>query len=123
MRGAVWSSAASPGVSTTSGEPIAVEILWSTGSNRDQACLRLATMRPHRLLTPLTVILALGSAAPAMAADLPVEVVDYEFLPAERKIALGDTVIWSFTNGGHTPTAGRGQGPKRESGAAPQKGG
>lgn len=75
-------------------------------------------MRPHRLLMPLSVILALGSASPTMAADLPVEVVDYEFLPAERKIAVGDTVIWSFTNGGHTTTAARGQADKWNSGPA-----
>jgi plastocyanin len=80
-------------------------------------------MRPHRLLMPLTVILALGSAAPAVAADLPVEVVDYEFLPAERKIALGDTVIWSFTNGGHTTTAARGQADKWNSGPATSEAG
>jgi plastocyanin len=80
-------------------------------------------MRPHRLLMPLAVILALGSAAPAVAADLPVEVVDYEFLPAERKIALGDTVIWSFTNGGHTTTAARGQADKWNSGPATSKAG
>ncbi len=80
-------------------------------------------MRPHRLLMPLTVILAFGSAAPAVAADLPVEVVDYEFLPAERKIALGDTVIWSFTNGGHTTTAARGQADKWNSGPATSEAG
>jgi plastocyanin len=80
-------------------------------------------MRPHRLLMPLTVILALGSASPAVAADLPVEVVDYEFLPAERRIALGDTVIWSFTNGGHTTTAARGQADKWNSGPATSEAG
>jgi plastocyanin len=80
-------------------------------------------MRPHRVLMPLAVILALGSAAPAVAADLPVEVVDYEFLPAERKIALGDTVIWSFTNGGHTTTAARGQADKWNSGPATSEAG
>lgn len=80
-------------------------------------------MRPHRLLMPLTVILALGSASSAVAADLPVEVVDYEFLPAERRIALGDTVIWSFTNGGHTTTAARGQADKWNSGPATSEAG
>ena len=75
-------------------------------------------MRPHRLLMPLTVILAVGTASPAVAADFSVEVVDYEFLPAERKIAVGDTVIWSFTNGGHTTTSGRGQADKWNSGPA-----
>jgi plastocyanin len=80
-------------------------------------------MRPHRLLMPLTLILALGSASPAVAVDLPVEVVDYEFLPAERKVAVGDTVIWSFTNGGHTTTAVRGQADKWNSGPATSEAG
>jgi plastocyanin len=80
-------------------------------------------MRPHRLLLPLTVILALGSASPAAAVDLPVEVVDYDFLPAERKVAVGDTVIWSFTNGGHTTTAVRGQADKWNSGPATSEAG
>ena len=80
-------------------------------------------MRPHRLLMPLTVILALGSASPAVAVDLPVEVVDYEFLPAEREVAVGDTVIWSFTNGGHTTTAVRGQADKWNSGPATSEAG
>ena len=80
-------------------------------------------MRPHRLLMPLTVILAVGTASPAVAADFSVEVVDYEFLPAERKIAVGDTVIWSFTNGGHTTTSGRGQADKWNSGPATSEAG
>jgi plastocyanin len=80
-------------------------------------------MRPHRLLLPLTAILALGLASPAMAFDWPVEVVDYEFRPAERKIAVGDTVIWSFTNGGHTTTAARGQADKWNSGPATSEAG
>jgi plastocyanin len=80
-------------------------------------------MRPHRLLMPLTVILALGSPSPAMAADFAVEVVDYEFLPAEREIAVGDTVIWSFTAGGHTTTSARGQADKWNSGPATSEAG
>jgi plastocyanin len=80
-------------------------------------------MRPYRLLLPLTGILALGSASPAVAFDWPVEVVDYEFRPAERKIAAGDTVIWSFTNGGHTTTAARGQADKWNSGPATSEAG
>ena len=80
-------------------------------------------MRPHRLLLSLTAILALGLASPAMAFDWPVEVVDYEFRPAERKIAVGDTVIWSFTNGGHTTTAARGQADKWNSGPATSEAG
>jgi plastocyanin len=80
-------------------------------------------MRPHRLLMPLTVLIALGSASPAVGADLPVDVVDYEFRPAERKIAVGDTVIWSFTSGGHTTTAVRGQADKWNSGPATSEAG
>jgi plastocyanin len=80
-------------------------------------------MRPHRLLLLLTAILALGLSSPAMAFDWPVEVVDYEFRPAERKIAVGDTVIWSFTNGGHTTTAARGQADKWNSGPATSEAG
>ena len=64
----------------------------------------------------LTVTLALGSAAPAMAVDWPVEVTDFEFVPAERKIGVGDTVIWSFADGGHTTTANRGQADRWNSG-------
>jgi plastocyanin len=80
-------------------------------------------MRLRRLLMPLTMILALGSASPAVAADFAVEVVDYEFLPAERKIGVGDTVIWSFTNGGHTTTSVRGQADKWNSGPAASESG
>ena len=80
-------------------------------------------MRPHRLLLPLTAILALGLSSPAVAFDWPVEVVDYEFRPADRKIAVGDTVIWSFTNGGHTTTAARGQADKWNSGPATSEAG
>jgi plastocyanin len=80
-------------------------------------------MRPHRLLLPLTAILALVLSSPAVAFDWPVEVVDYEFRPAERKIAVGDTVIWSFTNGGHTTTAARGQADKWNSGPATSEAG
>jgi len=67
-------------------------------------------MRRHRLLlTPVTILLALGAAGPAMAAEWNVGVTDFEFTPPERNIAVGDTVTWSFTDGGHTTTAVRGQ--------------
>ena len=75
-------------------------------------------MRSRRLLLPLTVTLALGLASPAMAFDWPVEVVDYEFKPGPRKINVGDTVIWNFTDEGHTTTAVRGQADKWDSGPA-----
>jgi plastocyanin len=62
-------------------------------------------MRAHRLLLPLTLLFALGAATPAMAVDWPVEVIDFEFKPPERKINVGDKVIWTFTDGGHTTTS------------------
>jgi plastocyanin len=64
-------------------------------------------MRLHRLLIPLTLALALGAASPAMAAD--VDVTDFAFTPKDAKIAPGDSVVWTFTNGGHTTTAAKGQ--------------
>jgi plastocyanin len=73
-------------------------------------------MRPQRLLFPLTVALALGSASPAMAADWSVDVSNYKFEPGTRGIDVGDTVIWSFLAGGHTTTAVRGQADRWNSG-------
>jgi plastocyanin len=75
-------------------------------------------MRSRRLLLPLTVTLALGLASPAMAVDWTVEVVDFEFKPGPRKISVGDTVIWNFTDEGHTTTAVRGQADTWNSGPA-----
>jgi plastocyanin len=66
-------------------------------------------MRPNRLLLPLTFLLALATAAPAAAFDWNTNVIDFEFQPAERKIALGDSVTWSFSNEGHTTASVRGQ--------------
>ena len=66
-------------------------------------------MRPNWLLLPLTVLLALVPTAPAAAFDWNTNVVDFEFLPAERKIAPGDSVTWNFSNEGHTTASVRGQ--------------
>jgi plastocyanin len=66
-------------------------------------------MRRNRLLLPLTVLLALAPAAPAAAFDWNADVVDFEFRPAERKIALGDSVTWNFLNEGHTTASAGGQ--------------
>lgn len=62
-----------------------------------------------RLLLCLTVVLSLGSASPAVAFDWSVSVVDFSFEPKDRKIAVGDRVIWTFDAGGHTTTANEGQ--------------
>jgi plastocyanin len=66
-------------------------------------------MRPNRLLLPLTFALALAPAAPAAAFDWSTNVVDFEFQPSERKIALGDSVTWNFVNEGHTSASVGGQ--------------
>ncbi|HEX6583755.1 MAG TPA: plastocyanin/azurin family copper-binding protein [Thermoleophilaceae bacterium] len=63
----------------------------------------------QRLLIPLAVLTPLVLASPAAAFDWSTEVVDFEFKPAERRIALGDSVTWNFTAGGHTSTSFRGQ--------------
>jgi plastocyanin len=58
---------------------------------------------------PTVLLLSLGLVAPASADDQSVNVIDYEFGPASLKIQPGDTVNWTFVNGGHTTTARRGQ--------------
>ena len=66
-------------------------------------------MRPKRLLIPLALLTPLVLASPAAAFDWSTEVIDFEFKPAERQIAVGDSVTWNFTAGGHTTTSLRGQ--------------
>ena len=66
-------------------------------------------MRFRRLAIPLALLAALACASPAAAFDFPTEVVDFEFKPADRRIALGDSVTWNFSIGGHTATSARGQ--------------
>lgn len=66
-------------------------------------------MRPTRFAIPLALFVALVSAAPAAAFDWRTDVVDFEFKPQERKIALGDSVTWTFSIAGHTTVSRRGQ--------------
>jgi plastocyanin len=66
-------------------------------------------MRPKRLLIPLALLTPLVLASPAAAFDWSTEVVDFEFRPTERSIAVGDSVTWNFTAEGHTSTSLRGQ--------------
>ena len=66
-------------------------------------------MRPRRLALPLAVLFALLPAAPAAAFDWNTNVIDFEFQPAERKIAVGDSVTWNFQIAGHTSASVRGQ--------------
>jgi plastocyanin len=76
-------------------------------------------MRRHRaLILPLAFLPALVAAAPASAASWDVEVVDFEFKPKTRAIAVGDSVIWRFAAEGHTTTAAPGQAQRWDSGPA-----
>jgi plastocyanin len=73
-------------------------------------------MRRKRLiLTPLTAIAALGVASPSLAADFNVGVADFDFTPATQKVAVGDTVTWSFNATGHSTTSLPGQPDKWDS--------
>jgi len=67
-------------------------------------------MHTIRLALPLALLIPLALASPAGAADYSVVADDsFTFTPAERKIAVGDTVMWSFADAGHTSTSVRGQ--------------
>jgi plastocyanin len=66
-------------------------------------------MRPNRLVLPLALALSLVLAAPAAAFDWNTNVIDFAFQPAERKIALGDSVTWTFSAEGHTSASVGGQ--------------
>ncbi len=59
---------------------------------------------------PLALLIPLLIASPAAAFDWPVTAEPtFTFTPAERKIALGDSVTWTFADAGHTSTSVRGQ--------------
>ena len=68
-------------------------------------------MRPnHLLLAPLTALAALAVAAPSLAADVGVTVEpSFKFTPKTETIGVGDTVTWTFNDGGHTTTSLSGQ--------------
>ena len=66
-------------------------------------------MRPKLLLIPLALLTPLALASPAAAFDWSTEVIDFQFEPAESHIAVGDSVTWNFTFGGHTSTSASGQ--------------
>jgi plastocyanin len=78
-------------------------------------------MRPRRLLIPLAVLSPLVLAAPAMAADTAVSVVDFAFNARSVQIDPGDTVTWNFAVAGHTTTSNAGQAERWDSG--PRTGG
>ena len=66
-------------------------------------------MRPTRLLTPVALLVFLASASPAAASDWGVNVIDYQFEPEVREIAVGDSVTWNFAADGHTTASTKGQ--------------
>jgi plastocyanin len=66
-------------------------------------------MRPNRFLLPLAALFLLVPAAPAAAFDWQTNVIDFEFQPAEQKIAVGDSVTWNFSVEGHTTASVGGQ--------------
>jgi plastocyanin len=66
-------------------------------------------MRMSRLAIPLTLLIPLALASPASAFDWNTEVLDFEFKPNPRKIAVGDSVTWTFVDEGHTTASVKGQ--------------
>ena len=58
---------------------------------------------------PVALLVFFASASPAAASDWSVNVIDYEFQPQARAIAVGDSVTWNFAVDGHTATSKRGQ--------------
>jgi plastocyanin len=66
-------------------------------------------MRLNRLVLPVALLTPLALASPASAFEWRTEVIDFEFRPAERRIALGDSVTWNFSVEGHTSKSVSGQ--------------
>jgi plastocyanin len=63
-------------------------------------------MRMNRLLlAPLTAAAALGVAAPSLAADVGVDVKNFEFGPKTETIGVGDSVTWTLSDDGHSTTS------------------
>jgi plastocyanin len=80
-------------------------------------------MRTGRFSIPLAVLSPLALAAPAMAADTSVNVVDFAFEPKSVQIEPGDTVTWNFAVAGHTTTSDSGQAERWSSGPETNDGG
>src|ERR671915_2203150 len=66
-------------------------------------------MRPQRLIIVLALAVPLVLAAPASARDWAVDAVDWQFVPLETTVDVGDSVTWRFAAAGHTSTSVAGQ--------------
>lgn len=75
-------------------------------------------MRPTRLLIPLAALSPLAFAAPALAADATVRVINFEFDAKNVKIGVGEKVTWSFVDAGHTTKSDADQAETWNSGPA-----
>jgi plastocyanin len=72
--------------------------------------------RKRLILAPLTALAALGLASPSLAADFGIGVEPtFEFAPKTQTVAVGDTVTWTFNDGGHSTTSLSGQPDKWDS--------
>ncbi len=73
-------------------------------------------LRKRIMLAPLTAFAVLGAASPSLAADVGIGVEStFEFAPKAQAVAVGDTVTWTFNDGGHTTTSLPGQPDKWDS--------
>src|SRR5215217_5419313 len=81
-------------------------------------CLGFLQMsRKSLILALLTAISLLGVASPSLAADAGIGVEPtFEFAPNTQALAVGDTVTWTFNDGGHTTTSLPAQPDKWDSG-------
>jgi plastocyanin len=68
--------------------------------------------RKKLILAPLTALAVLAVTSPSLAADFGIGVSDFKFTPKDQKIAVGDKVVWTFDQGGHSATSVAGQ-PER----------
>jgi plastocyanin len=71
--------------------------------------------RKRLILAPLTAIAALGIVSPSLAAESTIGVADFDFTPPTQRVAVGDTVTWSFNATGHSSTSLPGQPDKWDS--------
>jgi plastocyanin len=73
-------------------------------------------LRKRLILAPATAFAALALASPSLAADFGIGVEPtFEFAPKAQTVAVGDTVTWTFNDGGHSTKSLSGQPDKWDS--------